>query len=317
MSKRLSVLVGMVLGLLALPVLGSDGLFPDAVMINYPAGYTKLLVADVKFLSSQDLYKKAILEPLRAARQPLNGIVETLNLFKLDAAKISYVAHGEGANLTQFSLIEGAPFPATFGALQGLKFAVGAPNSPYTNYNLTEIQGIPVVFTGGTFGPVKIEWAYIPLSNRLLVGTEVAFSGEADMTRLKSSAEKMIARQLGQIPYFDELSAAVAAREGQISFVRKTDTAKDKPVESGEEAMGFAIRLDSDKATVKFFIRFQTAEQAAQAAAHLQAGQSSYLAQDLYQGQLLSAQQSDRFLTFEVATNLRGVVGLLVLVMPS
>jgi hypothetical protein len=247
----------------------------------------------------------------------LNGIAQTLELFELDAASISYVAHAAGANLTSFSLIEGAPFAATFGALQGLKFAVGVPNSPYTNWDLSPIQGVPVVSTGGTFGPVKIQWAYIPLPTRLWVGTETAFSGNPNIARLKASAEKIVGRQLGQLPFFDELPSAVAARDGQIGFARKTDTTKDKPVEDGEEAMGFAIRLDADKASIRFFIRFQTAEQASQALTRLKAGQSNYLAQDFYQGQLTDAQQNDRFLTIEVATNLRGVVGLLVLAMPS
>ncbi len=318
MSKKLMILVALLMSFGVFSGVSQNSSLPsDLVLVSYPEGYSKVLVADLKFLLTQNLYKTALLEPLRAARHPLNGIVQTIELVKADVKTIAYAAHGAGADLTGFSLIEGVPFAQTFGALQGLKFAAGAPNSPYTNWNLESVQGVPVIFTGGNFGPVKIEWAYIPLVNRLWVGTETAFSGEVNMRRLRESAEKIIARQLGKISYFDEFALAVAARDGQIGFVRKTDSTKDKPIEPSEEAMSFAIRLDADKALVRFSVRFQTAEAASQALTRMRSGQSSYIAQDLFQGQFVNAQQSDRFVTLEVTTTLRGLVGLLVLAMPS
>jgi hypothetical protein len=316
-TKLLITLVLLVLFGLSLGRAQSSSLPSDLALLSYPQGYTKVLIADLKFISSQISYKTALLEPLRAARHPLNGIVQTLELVKADINTIAYVAHGTGADLTGFSLIENIPFATTFGALQGLKFAAGAPNSPYTHWSLENIQNTPVIFTGGNFGPTKIEWAYIPLVNRLWIGTETAFTGEANKRRLRESTEKIIARQLGQISYFDEWASAIAAQDGQIGFVRKSDNARDKLLEPDEEAMSFAIRLDQDKAWVRFFVRFQSVEAASQALVRLRSGQTSYLAQDLYQGQLQSAQQSDRFLALEVLTTLRGVVGLLVLAMPS
>jgi hypothetical protein len=316
MSKKSFLLLMTAVVWMGLPSLGGDSLPTDTVLLSYPAGYTKLLVADLNFVMGQDLYKNQLLQPLRAARHPLNGIAQSVELFRLDPKTIPYVAHGFGPNLTSFSLIEGTSFPAIFGALQGLKAAVGAPNSPYTNWTLEPVQGVPVIYTGGLFGPVKIQWAYIPLPSRFLIGTETGFAGDANVARLKLSAEQIVARQFNQVPYFDEFPAAAAARVGQFTFVRKSDTAKDKPSEAGEEAMSFAIRIDGDKATITFYIRFQTAEQATQALARIQSGQSTYLAQDLYQAQLNHSLRNDRFVTLEVGTSLRGVVGLLVLAMP-
>jgi hypothetical protein len=214
-------------------------------------------------------------------------------------------------------VIDGAPFPQTFGALQGLKAAVGAPNSPYTHWDLVEMDGIPVVFTGGVFGPIPIEWAYIPLASQLWFGTEVGLGAPPNRDRLKASAERVVGRLTGRVGIFDEFIAAYATRGGALAFVRRTDIAKDKPVEQNEEVMSYAIFFDGAAARVRFQIRFTTEAAAEVALSNLLAGKSSYLAQDLYRAELVSRTRLGRILDFEVRTDLRGVVGLLLLTMPS
>lgn len=289
----------------------------DEIVVQYPEGYTRVLAADMALLLRDAALREGVLGPLGAARHPLNGIRQAIELFRLDAQRLPWVAHGAGPNLSSFSVIDGAPFPQTFGALQGLKAAVGAPNSPYQHWDLVEMDGIPVIFTGGIFGPIPIEWAYIPLATQLWFGTEVGLGGPANRERLKASAERVVARLQGRLGIFDEFIAAYATRGGSLAFVRRTDATKDKPLEPNEEAMSYAVFFEGTAARVRFELRFGS-ESAAQAAlSNLLAGKSSYLAQDLYRAELVSRTITGRVLDFEVRTDLRGVVGLLILTMPS
>lgn len=321
MLKRM--LVGLALASIAVVAVGgvgwtqSDTVKLDEIVVQYPQGYTRVLAADMALLLRDAALREGVMGPLGAARHPLNGIRQTIELFRLDAQKLPWVAHGAGPNLSSFSIIDGAPFPQTFGALQGLKAAVGAPNSPYKHWDLVEMDGIPVVFLGGVFGPIPIEWAYIPLATRLWVGTEVGLGGPANIDRLEASAGRVVGRLTGRVEVFDEFIAAYATRGGALAFVRRTDLTKDKPVELGEEVMSYAVFFEGTTARVRFEIRF-TSESAAQAAlSNLAAGKSSYLAQDLYRAELVDRKISGRVLDFEVRTDLRGVVGLLILTMPS
>lgn len=289
----------------------------DEIVVQYPEGYTRVLAADIALLLRDAALREGVMGPLGAARHPLRGIRQVIELFRLDAQKLPWVAHGAGPNLSSFSVIDGAPFPQTFGALQGLKAAVGAPNSPYKHWDLVEMDGIPVIFTGGIFGPIPIEWAYIPLATQLWIGTEVGLGGPANQERLRASAERVVGRLRGRVRVFDEFIAAYATRGGSIAFVRRTDATRDKPLEPNEEVMSYAVFFDGATARVRFEIRF-TSESAAQAAlSNLLAGKSSYLAQDLYRAELVDRKISGRVLDIEVRTDLRGVVGLLILTMPS
>jgi len=289
----------------------------DEIVVQYPEGYTRVLAADLALLLRDATLREGVMGPLGAARHPLNGIRQAVELLRLDAQKLPWVAHGAGPNLSSFSIIGGAPFPQTFGALQGLKAAVGAPNSPYTHWDLVEMDSIPVIFTGGVFGPIPIEWAYIPLATQLWFGSEIGLGAPPNRDRLKASAERVVGRLTGRVGIFDEFIAAYATRGGAVAFVRRTDSAKDKPVEQSEEVMSYAIFFDGAAARVHFQIRFTT-EAAAQAAlSNLLSGKSSYLAQDLYRAELIDRKIAGRVLDFDVRTDLRGVVGLLILTMPS
>ncbi|MCX8102937.1 MAG: hypothetical protein N3E42_00630 [Candidatus Bipolaricaulota bacterium] len=289
----------------------------DEIVVQYPEGYARVLAADIALLLGDATLREGVMGPLGAARHPLNGIRQAIELFRLDPQRLPWVAHGAGPNLSSFSIIDGAPFPQVFGALQGLKAAVGAPNSPYKHWEMVEMDGIPVIFTGGVFGPIPIEWAYIPLATRLWFGTEVGLGGPANVARLKASAEHVVKRLTGRLGVFDEFVAAYATRGGSVAFVRRTDATKDKPVEQNEETMSYAVFFEGATARVRFEIRF-VSEGAAQAAlSNLIAGKSSYLAQDLYRAELVSRAINGRVIDFEVRTDLRGVVGLLILTMPS
>ncbi len=289
----------------------------DEIVVQYPEGYTRVLAADIALLLRDATLRDGVMGPLGAARHPLHGIRQAIELFRLDAQRLPWVAHGAGPNLSSFSVIDGAPFPQTFGALQGLKAAVGAPNSPYTHWDLVEMGGVPVVFVGGVFGPIPIEWAYIPLASQLWVGTEAGLGGPPNRARLGTSTERVVARLHGRVGVFDEFIAAYATRGGAIAFVRRTDALKDKPIEQNEEAMSYAVFFDGAMARVRFEIRFASETAAQMASSNLAMGKSRYLAQDLYRAELIQRRLSGRVLDFEVRTDLRGVVGLLILTMPS
>ncbi len=316
--KVLTLMIG--LSLLSLPALSSGaGLQIDEVIVQYPAGFTKVLAIDIApFLTTPEL-EEGVIGPLIGMNHPLAGPVRTLQLFQIPPESVKFIAHGEGPEVTSFTLIAGPSFAQTFGALQGLRAAAGAPNSPFTHWDMETIDGLPVIFVGGTFGPVAIEWAYIPREGALWVGTEVAFlPGQPDVERLRATTQKVVARLLGQpgTGYFDELHIAVQVKGGQVAFVRKSLNG-ERPLEPGEQAMGFTLSLAGDTAiNGKFALRFDSVAAAAAAAKRLQQGTSPYLAQDLYQAQLVGLQQNGRVLTVEVATGLRGLVGLLQLIMP-
>lgn len=319
MLKR--VLLG--LALASVLVIGVGGLSwtqsvkLDEIVVQYPEGYTRVLAADIALLLGDPTLREGVMGPLGAMRQPLHGIRQAIELLRLDAQKLPWVAHGAGPNLSGFSLIEGAPFEQTFGALQGLKAAAGAPGSPYKYWEMVEIEGIPVVFTGGIFGPIPIEWAYIPLKNRLWFGSEIGLGAPPNRDRLRASAELIIQRVLDRVGGFREIEAAQAVPGGSIAFVRITDPSKDKPVEADEEAMSYAVFFEGETVRVRFHLRFLTEEAAQNALTNLLENKSSYLAQDLYQAELIDHKSSERVLDFEVRTDLRGVVGLLILTMPS
>jgi hypothetical protein len=314
--RRITVILAVGLILLGLPILGGEALVIDEVMVRYPAGYTKLLVMDVvPFLTDPQLME-GVIEPLLAANHPLVGIVRTIRLFEIPPETVEFIAHGQGPGLTSFSLIEGPPFAHTFGALQGLRAAAGAPGSPYTHWELESIQGLPVVFVGGIFGPIAIEWAYIPTEGALWIGTEVAFlPGRPDVARLRSTAELVAAKLAGKPGYFDELLIAAQVKGGQVAFVR-VSAPGERPMEAGEQAMGFTFSLSSSGLSGRFALRFWTAADAVAAAERFAAGTSPYLALDLYRAELVELVHFGRSLDAGVTTTLSGLVGLLMLVMP-
>jgi hypothetical protein len=298
------------------PALQATEVAPDEVMVRYPSGYTHLLVADLGALLSNPALANGLIDPLQRANQPLGEIAQVVQLLQIDPHSLSVVAMGEGPGLTPFAYLEGPSAQTVLPALQGLQGAVGAPGSPYTNWNQEMIGGLPVIFTGGVFGPVQIQWAYIVGPKVLWVGTEVSFSGKPDVHRLRASTEKIIARQLGQVGPMAELLIARDLRGGTIAFVRTTDPTRDQPVLSGEAAMGFSAQISGSSVSVKFELRFDTDAQAQAALSQLQAGQSSYLSAQLYQAQFVGLLYGGRSPAFEVQTDLKGLAGLLLLTMP-
>ncbi len=316
--RRTVLLLVLGLSLLHLSALSGTALRIDEVMVRYPAGFTKLLVVDLAPFLTQAELSEGVIGPLTAANHPLAGIVRTIGLFRIPPQQVLWVAHGEGPDVTSFSLIEGPPFAQTFGALQGLRAAAGAPGSPYTHWELEKIKDLPVVFVGGTFGPVAIEWAYLPTEGSLWVGTEVAFSpGKPDSARLRATTEKIAAKLKGElgVGHMDELHIAIQVRGGQVAFVR-TSTNQDRPLEAAEQAMGFTLTLVGGQVAGQFVLRFESEAAAIAAADRMAAGNSPYLAQGLYQAQLVNVQRTRRVLVGDVTTSLRGLVGLLSLVMP-
>jgi hypothetical protein len=316
--RRTLLLLVLGLSLLHLPALSGDALQTDEVMVRYPAGFTKLLVMDLAPFLTQAELSKGVIEPLTAANHPLAGIVRTIGLLRIQPQQVLWVAHAEGPDVTSFSLIEGPPLAQTFGALQGLRAAAGAPGSPFTHWELESFKGQPVVFVGGVFGPVALEWAYLPIEGSLWVGTEVAFApGTPNIARLRTTTEKIAAKLKGErgVGHMDELHIAIQVRGGQVAFVRKSTNA-DRPLEAGEQAMGFTLTVVDGQVAAQFVLRFESQAAAIAAADRMTAGSSPYLAQGLYQAQLVNAQRTRRVLVSDVTTSLRGLVGLLSLVMP-
>jgi hypothetical protein len=302
----------------SLPVWAGDGLAVDEIIVRYPAGFTKVLAWDVApFLMNPEL-GEGVLGPLMAANHPLAGIVRTIEFFRIPPQQVVYVAHGEGPEVTSFSVIAGPGLAPLMGALQGLQAAAQAPGSPFTHFELETIDGIPVAFVGGTFGPIAIEWAYIPTEGALWIGTEVAFQpGQPDVERLRATTRLMIDKLLGRrsAGAFSELHIAIQVRGGQLAFVR-TSAPGERPQEEGEQAMGFRLEVRPEGVHGKFALRFESAGAARAAVERLRQGTSPYLAQDLYRAELLSVLQTGRTLNVTVDTDLRGLVGLLLLVMP-
>jgi len=318
MQRLRSVTAVLAVGLLLLapPILGGEALVIDEIMVRYPAGFTKLLVMDVAtFLTDPELME-GVIEPLLAANHPLMGLVRTMRLFEIPPQMVKFIAHGQGPGLTSFSLIEGPPFAHTFGALQGLRAAAGAPGSPYTHWEMEVISGLKVIFVGGVFGPLAIEWAYIPLEGALWIGTEVAFlPGRPDVARLRATTELVAAKLAGGPGYFDELLIGAQVKGGHVAFVRISGPG-ERPMESGEQAMGFTFSSDGRGFSGRFALRFVSDGDAAQAAERFLEGTSPYLALDLYRAELVGLVRVGRSLNAQVETSLSGLVGLLMLVMP-
>lgn len=296
----------------------SSAVNPDEVLVRYPDGFTRLLVADLATLANNPVLTEGFLDPLAAARHPLNGIRQIVeDTLELNAGLASFVAHGTGPEMTGVSLIQGIPMEAAFGPLFGLQFAVGAPMSPFTNWELQDSNGFPLIRTGGVFGPVQIQWGYAFDANALWVGTETSFGPPPNVERLETTMADITARILREGDFFDELLIALGARGGDLAFVRTTDASVDRPTAAGEQAMSFAMNFDEAGATVNFDVRFNSSAEAAAALAALNDGSSPFLAQDLYQGELLNARQQGPEVLFSVSTSLAGAVGLVILVMPN
>jgi len=320
--KKFFIAIGLsVLGLCVIwaPVSGG-GLVPDVVMVQFPKGYTQLMLIDLnKFLKDPAL-KAGVIDPLVAANQPLvSGAVRTLGLLRLDAKNVQYVAHGKGPGLTDLTLFNGVDPRAAAVALRGLEWAVGVPGSPYRSWKLESIEGFDIFFIGAIFGPIRIQWAYLPLSpDALWVATEVVFApAEPEVAKVRRTVEQLVGRLLGRVGYFDELLIGAWVRGGDVAYVRApSDPQRAKPFEAGEQAMGFSLSVVGDKVAGKFTLRFDTAEQAAAALENIKASKSSYLKQELYEAKFVRAQQSGRSLEVETETTLRGIVGLIQLVMP-
>ncbi len=315
LSTSLTLVVAVSLLLGAAPTTGPH---PDEVMVRYPAGTTKLLVADLARLTNDPALAEAVMAPLAAARHPLNGVRQVVEgTLGLPTALVSFVAHGTGPGISGLSLIQGPPSQALFGPLFGLQFAVGAPRSPFTNSDLTTSNGRPLMRTGGNSGPVQIQWGYAVDGNALLVGTETSFGPPPNVARLEATMAAATARANGVGPSFDELLLALNARGCDLAFVRATNPAQDRPAAPGEQAASASITLTDGGASVFFDVRFATAAQAAAALAALNSGASPYLAQDLYQGELVHARVQGNELKFTVNTDLTGLVGLLLVLMPN
>ncbi len=317
LKRSITLALALTLSLSLLLGAAPFGANPDEVVIRYPDGYTKVLVADLAKLTADPALAEGVLGGLAAARHSLSGIRQIVtDTLELSPQMVQYVAQGAGPGMTPMSLIQGLPQEPVVGALMGIRFASQAPGSPFKNWEMLNVNGLPVVQTGGTFGPVNIQWGYIPTPGALWVGTETSFGAPANVERLLESVNAVTARIQGQGAYFDELPVALAVRGGDVSFVRQTDPATDRPVVEGEQAMGFAIRFVSGGARVDFDVRFGSEAAAAAALAALREGQSPYLAQDLYEGALVDARRNGAELRFSVDTGLRGAVGLIALAIP-
>ena len=303
--------------LVGLPTRAGDGLVIDEIIVRYPAGFTKVLAMDVRPFLTDPALEEGVLGPLTAANHPLVGVVRTIEFFRIPPEQVLYVAHGEGPEVSSLSVIAGPSFTQLMGALRGLQAAAQAPESPFTHFEFETIEGQPVAFVGGTFGPVAIEWAYIPTEGAFWIATEVAFRPtQPDTDRLRATARLLIEKLRGRPGAFSELHIAVQVRGGQIAFVR-TSGPGERPLEPGEQAMGFTLAVAPEEGVQgRFALRFDSVAAAQAAMERLQAGTSPYLAQDLYRAELLSARRTGRTLNVEISTDLRGLVGLLMLVMP-
>lgn len=302
--------------LLVMPALAGDGLMIDEIMVQFPAEFTELLVIDANAFVSSESVAAEVVEPLLAANHPLSGLFRTIDLFRIPAQQVQFAALGQGPEVTSFAYISGPSQAQLFGALQGLNAFAQSPESGYTHGEFGQIGPVPIFSAGGFFGPVAIEWIYIPAEGGLWVGSEVAFQpGVPDVARLQATAEIIVDKLLGASGQMGEVLIGLQVRGGDVGYVRSS-TPQERPFEPGEQALGFSMIFTEDGAIVNFAVRFDSAGSAAAAEAGLLDGTSSYLAQDLYQAELVSVVRNQRALNFQVATSRSGVVGLLFLVMP-
>ncbi len=314
MYRKLFALL--LIAVVSLPIVAFCGLKMDEIVTQYPNTYTKIIALDLAKLSGDDVLNSAIIGPLAAANHPVNGILRTLGILGLDVADVVHAAYATGPGMTPYSLVLGVDTDQAMAAVGGIEAGAGAPGSPYQNWDMETIADTPVVITGGKFGPFDMQWGYFAKDDMLWIGSEIGLVAPPDLDRLRASTESILKRSAGEAPVFDELLMGMAVGGGDISFVRATDNAKDRPLEAGDEAMAYAVTFNGDSATVRFLVRFSSVEEATAAADKLSAGTSSYLAQDLYHGELAELTQADSLLMFEVTTDLAGAVGLLMLTVP-
>jgi hypothetical protein len=294
----------------------SEGLMTDEIVIQYPSTYAKILAADLAKLNADDALQEGVIEPLAAANHPLNGILRSLGVLGLDVADVVYAAYGTGSDMTPTSLVRGVDTVAAMDAAAALEAEAANPESSYANWEVETIDDTPAIFTGGRFGPFEMQWSYFADQDFLWIGSEIGLIGPPDRDRLRASAEEILGGGAGTASVFSELCTALGVRGGDVAFVRVTDPTTDRPLESGEEAMGYAVRFDGDSATVSFIVRFASVAQASATAAKISAGTSPYLAQDLYRGDLMKLTPAGNTILFDVSTGLSGVVGLLMLTVP-
>jgi len=310
------LLLPVLLGLLSLAAVGASGLVTDEVVVQYPQGYTRVLVADLAALVTDEALRAGLFEPLAAAHHPLTGIYNALAMLRLDPTAVEYVAYGTGPDVSPLALVRGLDPAEAMGALMAVKSMAGVPGSPFTDWEAETIHGQPVVFIGGAFGPIRIEWAYIAAGDRLWIVTEVGVGGEPDRARLRATTELVVDRLRGRVGPFPEWLIATAVRGGTLAFARATDPAVDRPLEEGEQAMGYSVSFTAEGARVHFALRFSSAAETSRAREKIAGGESGYLAQDLYRGELVGMSRVGRDLYFEVVAELPGIIGLLMLTIP-
>ena len=300
----------------ALPVVAGQGLKMDEIVTQYPDTFAKILALDLAKISGDEALNAAVIGPLAAANHPVNGILRSLGILGLDVADVVHATYATGSGMTPYTLVLGVDTDQAMQAVGEIEAGAGAPGAPYQNWDMETIADTSVVTTGGRFGPFEMQWSYFAKDDLLWIGSEVGLIAPPDVDRLRASTESILRRSTGEAPVFDELLMGLGVGGRDISFVRATDNAKDRPLEAGEEALGYAVTFDGDSATVTFLVRFSTIDEATGAAGKIVEGTSSYLAQDLYHGELTDLTQADAVLLFEVTTDLAGVVGLLMLTVP-
>ncbi|MFC2094999.1 hypothetical protein ACFLSW_00970 [Candidatus Bipolaricaulota bacterium] len=314
MYRKLSALL--LIAVFTLPVVASNGLLMDKIVTQYPTTFTKIVAVDLAKLKGDETLDAAIMGPLSAANHPLNGILRSLGILGLDVADVVHATYATGQEMTPFSLVLGVDTDQAMAAVGEIEAGAGAPGASYTNWDMETIVDTSVVITGGRFGPFEMQWSYFAKDDLLWIGSEVGLIAPPDLDRLRASSESVLNRSIGETSVFAELLMGMAVGGGDISFVRATDVAKDRPLEAGDEAMAYAVTFDGDSAAVRFLIRFSSIAEAFSVAENLAAGTSSYLAQDLYHSELANVTQSGELLLFEVTTDLAGIVGLLMLTVP-
>ncbi len=306
----------LLIAVVTLPVVASDGLRMDEIVTQYPNTFTKILALDLAKLRGDEVLNGGVIGPLAAANHPVNGILRSLGILGLDVADVVHATYATGSGMTPYTLVLGVDTDQAMVAVGGIEAGAGAPGAPYQNWDKETIVDTSVVITGGRFGPFEMQWGYFAKDDLLWIGSEIGLIGPPNLDRLRASTEMILKRAAGEAPVFDELLMGLAVGGGDISFVRATDAAKDRPLEAGDEAMAYTVTFDGDSATVRFLVRFSSIEETTAAADKLSAGMSSYLAQDLYHGELADLTQADALLMFEVTTDLAGIVGLLMLTVP-